>query len=104
MDAITEKVARAICEADLEEEDVSHYFVATEHGGDCTNQAHTCLVCLADFYRNGAQAAIAAHLEALRERLEAGELVLTDGTEGRITSRFAGYLDAKSLILENDDG
>lgn len=42
-------------------------WAATEHDGDCTNQAHTCLVCCVEEYESKARAAISSMREPTEE-------------------------------------
>ena len=62
---ITERIARAIALADLENQsEVDAYFSATVHNGDCTNQIHSCFVCLAAMYKTQARAVLQSLADA----------------------------------------
>ncbi len=52
-----EIIKRILCRIDdeLPAEAVERIFAATVHDGDCTKQAHTCLVCLAETYAENAE-------------------------------------------------
>lgn len=66
MSEMIEQVAKAIFDAD-DEGSSGDIFKETRHSGDCIHEAHTCLVCLAEIYREMARAA----LQAMRKRTEA---------------------------------
>jgi hypothetical protein len=58
-----ERVAKLICSHAAVDEcnDVDSYFAAaTHHSGDCTKEAHTCILCRVTLYRDLARQVIAA--------------------------------------------
>lgn len=66
VEAMVEKVAKTICgRPEMDEcSDVEKYFAAaTHHSGDCTKEAHTCILCRIEIYRDTARAVLAKVFE-----------------------------------------
>jgi len=79
---IRKRVALALCRVD-EGAAAEHYIEATDHHGDCTRESYQCSACLGDYYRELADAAIAAMpVSELQNAID--HLLINIGEEGFI--------------------